>query len=92
MVDCYNVDILEKTEDDELDEEIYAARYPTVKTTDSEKNPLSKFYVNEIDNATTIIAKKMLKIRQKEEEEIFEILLRENLKRNMEEEKKEEKK
>lgn len=86
MVDCYNVDILEKTEVDEIDEEVYAARYPITSTSTTTNIELS---ANKVDNATTIIAKKMLRIRQKEEEEIFEILLKENLKRKEEEEKKE---
>lgn len=86
MVDCYNVEALEKTEDDQMDEEVFASRFPLKEET--EKNPSEKLK-SEKEEAIEDFAKRMLRMRQKEEEEIFEILLKEDLEKKKEDHKKE---
>lgn len=87
MVDCYNVEALEKTEDDQMDEEVFASRFPPKEETEK-KSPSEKLK-SEKEEFTEDLAKRMLRMRQKEEEEIFEILLKEDLEKKKEEHKKE---
>lgn len=86
MVDCYNVQALKKTEDDQMDEEVFASRFPPKE--EKEKSPVEK-RESEREEYIEDMAKRMLRMRQKEEEEIFEILLKEDLAKKKEEQKKE---
>ena len=79
MVDCYNVTALTKSEDDELDEKIFEARYAS-QAENTEKN-LNNESTEEEDDFVNDMAKRMLQYRQEEEKEIFKILLSEDLKK-----------
>ena len=79
MVDCYNVTVLRKSEDDELDEKFFEARYAS-QAENTEKN-LNNESTEEEEDFVNDMAKRMLQYRQEEEKEIFKILLSEDLKK-----------
>ena len=75
MKDCYNVTTIQRSEDDDMDKEIYEARYKKEKVEEKVEEPtkLKK------DDAITIVAKKMLDLRLDEEKQVFEQLLKNDL-------------
>lgn len=75
MKDCYNVTTIQRSEDDDMDKEIYEARYKkeVVEEKVEEPTKLKK------DDAITMVAKKMLDLRLDEEKQVFEQLLKNDL-------------
>ena len=75
MKDCYNVTTIQRGDDDDMDKEIYEARYKKEKVEEKVEEPtkLKK------DDAITMVAKKMLDLRLDEEKQVFEQLLKNDL-------------
>ena len=75
MKDCYNVTTIQRSEDDDMDKEIYEARYKKEEVEEKVEEPtkLKK------DDAITMVAKKMLDLRLDEEKQVFEQLLKNDL-------------
>ena len=71
MKDCYNVSTIKRGEDDEMDKEIYEAKFKKPSPQISEETP----DVLKKDDVISVLAKKMLDIRLDEEKEVFEKLL-----------------
>ena len=82
MKDCYNVTTIQRSEDDDMDKEIYEARYKkeVVEEEVEEPTKLKK------DDAITMVAKKMLDLRLDEEKQVFEQLLKNDLEHSKAEE------
>ena len=77
---------LEFTEDDEMDQNIFAAKYrsQSKETKETKETTEETFNVDEEEKMISkMIANEMLKLRQKEEEEIFRALLKEKMQKKM---------
>ena len=74
---------LEFTEDDEMDQNIFAAKYRS-QSKETKETTEETFNVDEEEKMISkMIANEMLKLRQKEEEEIFRALLKEKMQKKM---------
>ena len=82
---------LEFTEDDEMDQNVFAAKYHSqaneTKDTIEEVGKETFNLSEEKKMISKTIANEMLKLRQEEEEDIFRVLLKENLRRKMQKKK-----
>ena len=76
MRDCYNVQELKLTEDDLSDAEIFKAQYGGAQQQEEGKVGDVVPATAEMEEAMSMIANEMLSIRQDEEKEVFELLLR----------------
>ena len=74
MRDCYNVQELKLTEDDLSDAEIFKAQYGGAQQQEGKVGVVPA--TAEMEEAMSMIANEMLSIRQDEEKEVFELLLR----------------
>ena len=87
LKDCYNVEKLEFTEDDEMDQNVFNAKYHDQgNNTEEVKGDTNKEKFNKSEEEKIIlkaIANEMLKLRQEEEEEIFRALLKEKMQKKM---------
>lgn len=86
MQDCYNVQELQPTEDDLSDAEIYRAQFGGVDKQGAATGDVVPATA-EMEEAIAMIANEMLAIRQEEEKEVFELLLRRKAGLEKEEEK-----
>lgn len=75
MRDCYNVQELKLTEDDLSDAEIFKAQYGGAQQQEGKVGDVVPATA-EMEEAMSMIANEMLSIRQDEEKEVFELLLR----------------
>ena len=75
MRDCYNVQELKLTEDDLSDAEIFKAQYGGAQQQEGKVGDVVPATA-EMEEAMSMIANEMLAIRQDEEKEVFELLLR----------------
>ena len=75
MRDCYNVQELKLTEDDLSDAEIFKAQYGGAQQQEGKVGDVVPATA-EMEEAMSVIANEMLSIRQDEEKEVFELLLR----------------
>ena len=82
---------LEFTEDDEMDQNVFTAKYHSqTKETKETTGEAVKETFNLSEEKKVIaktIANEMLKLRQEEEEEIFRVLLKEKLRKQMQKKK-----
>lgn len=75
MRDCYNVAEVQVSEDDISDAEIYKAQFGAAGKEEA-KAPEGMPATAEMEEAMSMIANEMLAIRQEQEKEVFELLLR----------------
>ena len=75
MRDCYNVQELKLSEDDISDAEIYKAQFGAAANKEAKVGDVVPPNA-EMEEAMGMIADEMLAIRQQEEREVFELLLR----------------